>query len=68
MPDSPSSLNPSDGSPATFGGRATLNVLDSQLDRFLPIVQRAIEKKSTVIALQLWERTATIGSCLFTST
>jgi hypothetical protein len=38
-----------------------LNLLDSQLDRFLPIIRRAIEKKSIVIALQLWERTPTIA-------
>jgi hypothetical protein len=61
MLDSPPSLNASNGSPATFAERAMLNLLDSQLDRFLPIVQRAIEKKSTVIALQLWERTPTIA-------
>ena len=38
-----------------------LHLIESQLDRFLPIVKRAIEKKSTVIALQLWERTPTIA-------
>jgi hypothetical protein len=61
MLDSLPSPDASNGSPATFGARARLNLLDSQLDRFLPIVRRALERKSTVIALQLWERTPTIA-------
>src|SRR5688500_19084858 len=61
MLDSLLSLNPSKGTPISSEASATLDLIDRQLDRFLPIVQRAIEKKTTVIALQLWERTSSIA-------
>lgn len=61
MPDSLPSLNPSKGTPETSEPSPPVDLIDRQLNRFVPIVQHAIETKSTVIALQLWERTSSIA-------